>query len=250
MVFSPASELPLLGQSLIYIATYVIFVALCVGASLVDNFADLLVLPFLLGFFGSPCLATGGASFGDMYAPVKRPYVIAFWAGAATLGPALGPVISGFAVAAKGWRWSSWELLWLSGPILLVLFAFLPETSTDAILLRRAPRLRRVTGRQELKSQSEIDLANLTARQIATDALIKPWQINALDPAVLFTTVYTDGIFYSFFESFPLVYPAMYGFNLGQTGLPFLVVLVALAILCRNIAHTSTSMPSQSCATS
>ena len=50
---------------------------------------------------------------------------------------------------------------------------------------------------------------------------------------MLFTTIYTAlvyGIFYSFFESFPLVYPEIYGFNLGQTGLPFLVVLVALMI--------------------
>lgn len=241
MLFSPASEIPLIGRNIIYIITYTIFVALCVATSLVDNFAGLLVLRFLLGFFGSPCLVTGGASFGDMYAPVKMPYVIAFWAGAATLGPALGPVISGFAVSAKGWRWSSWELLWLSAPILLLLAIFLPETSHDAILLRRARRLRKHTARNDLKSQSEIDVANLTLRQIAQEALIKPWQINILDPAVLFTTVYTAlvyGIFYSFFESFPLVYPVIYGFNLGQTGLPFLVVLVALVIcLCGYCAY-------------
>lgn len=46
-----------------------------------------------------------------------------------------------------------------------------------------------------------------------------------------FTTVYTAlvyGVFYSFFESFPLVYIGMYNFNLGQASLPFLAVLVAL----------------------
>jgi hypothetical protein len=35
------------------------------------------------------------------------------------------------------------------------------------------------------------------------DALVKPWEINALDPAILFTTVYMGlcyGIYYSFFE--------------------------------------------------
>ena len=76
-------------------------------------------------------------------------------------------------------------------------------------------------------------MAKLTGRHIVVNALVKPWQINIQDPAVLFTTVYTAlvyGIFYSFFESFPLVYPEIYGFNLGETGLPFLVVLVALAI--------------------
>lgn len=233
MLFSPMSEIPLLGRNLIYIITFLIFVGLCVATSLFNGFAGLLVLRFLLGFFGSLCLATGGATFGDMYAPTKMPYVIAFWAGAATLGPALGPVIGGFAVQAMGWRWSSWELLWLSAPILIVLSIALPETSHDAILLRRARRLRAITKRVDLTAQAELDMADLTATKIATEALLKPWQINMLDPAVLFTTVYTAlvyGIFYSFFESFPLVYPEIYGFNLGQTGLPFLSVLVALAI--------------------
>lgn len=71
----------------------------------------------------------------------------------------------------------------------------------------------------------------MTARQITFDALIKPWEINLLDPAMLFTTIYTAliyAIYYSFFESFPLVYTNIYGFNLGQTGLAFLAVLVGL----------------------
>jgi DHA1 family multidrug resistance protein-like MFS transporter len=48
-----------------------------------------------------------------------------------------------------------------------------------------------------------------------------------------FTTIYTAlvyGIFYSFFESFPLVYTELYRFNLGESSLPFLAVIVSLAI--------------------
>jgi DHA1 family multidrug resistance protein-like MFS transporter len=134
---------------------------------------------------------------------------------------------------SKGWHWGSWELLWLSGPTLILLFFCLPETSTDTILLRRAARLRKLTRRDDLMAQSEINQASMSVKEVAFDALVKPWEINALDPAVLFSTIYTAliyGIFYSFFESFPLVYPKIYGFNLGQTGLPFLSVLVALGI--------------------
>ena len=96
--------------------TYAIFVILIVPTALVDNFAGLIVLRFLLGFFGSPCLATGGASLQDMYSFVKIPYAMSVWAIAATLGPALGPIISGFSVTAENWRWSLWEMLWLSRP--------------------------------------------------------------------------------------------------------------------------------------
>jgi DHA1 family multidrug resistance protein-like MFS transporter len=233
MLFSPLSEIPAIGRILPYIITYVLFVILCVPMSLVDNISGILVLRFLLGFFGSPCLATAGASYGDFYSATAMPYVIALWGGGATLGPALGPLVAGFAVEAKGWRWSSWELLWLSAPIMILMFFSMPETSSDFILRRRAQRLRARTRHIGLKSQSEIQQAQMNPRQIIFNALIKPWEINALDPAVFFSTFYTAltyGIYYSFFESFPLVYGGMYGFNIGEQGLAFLAVLCGLSI--------------------
>lgn len=39
----------------------------------------LFALRFLTGFFGSPVLATGGASLADMYVPRKIAYAIAIW---------------------------------------------------------------------------------------------------------------------------------------------------------------------------
>lgn len=138
-----------------------------------------------------------------------------------------------------GWRWSSWELLWLSAPTMVIMFLAMPETSSDNILLRRAQRLRTQTGRTDIKSESEIRQSTMSPREVIFNALIKPWEINALDPAVLFSTFYTSltyGIYYSFFEAFPLVYGDIYGFNLGEQGLAFLSVLsglsVAVVLLC------------------
>ncbi|KAK4495584.1 hypothetical protein PRZ48_012852 [Zasmidium cellare] len=233
LLFSPLSEIPLLGRSYIYTSTFTLFTLLCIPTALVSNLPGFLILRFLLGFFASPPLATGGASLADMFSAENMPYAIALWAAAATCGPGLGPVVAGFAVQAKGWRWSAWELLWLAAPVLILLLLFLPETSADAILLRRARSLRRVTGRREYMAQPELNQTSLTARQIAVEALIKPVEINILDPAVLFTTFYTAlvyGISYSFFESFPLVYTDLYGLGLGRTGLTFLVMVIAMAI--------------------
>lgn len=50
---------------------------------------------------------------------------------------------------------------------------------------------------------------------------------------MLFSTFYTAltyGIYYSFFECFPIVYNDMYGSNLGELGLAFLAVLVGLVV--------------------
>ncbi|KAH7378384.1 major facilitator superfamily domain-containing protein [Phaeosphaeria sp. MPI-PUGE-AT-0046c] len=233
LLFSPLSEIPIIGRNPPYIISYAIFVILLVPTALVDNFAGLVVLRFLQGFFGSPCLATGGATLQDVYSLIKLPYVLSLWALAATMGPALGPIISGFSVSAKNWRWSLWEMLWMNGPIFLALFFFLPETSSANILLRRAKRLRKLTGDDRLKSQGEIDQKNLTPKDIAVEALWRPFELMLLDPSIAFTAVYTAiiyGIFYSFFEAFPLVYNEMYGFNLGELGLTFLSVTVGVIL--------------------
>ncbi|KAL9013694.1 MAG: hypothetical protein Q9180_008995, partial [Flavoplaca navasiana] len=230
LLFSPLSELPLVGRNPVYAATFSLFFILSIPTALASNFAGLLVLRFLQGFLGSPCLATGGATMQDMYSMLKVPYAMTFWVSAAYCGPALGPLLSGFAVPVEGWRWSLWEIVWISAPVLILMLLFLPETSTPNILLRRASRLRKLTSDTRLMSQSEITQKDAKPSAIAIDALIKPLEITIKDPAIAFVNIYSSivyAIYYSFFEVFPLVYGPMYGFNLGQTGIVFLCVFVA-----------------------
>ncbi|KAJ5459416.1 hypothetical protein N7530_011360 [Penicillium desertorum] len=233
LVFSPLSEIPVIGRNPVYIITMFLFVIISIPTAFVGNFAGLMVLRFLQGFFGSPCLASGGASIGDMYSLMNLPFAMMAWVAAAYCGPALGPLLSGFAVPVKGWRWSLFESIWASAPVFILMFMFLPETSSATILLRRAARLRKIHNTNRFMSQSELDQRNMRVSDIAVDALIKPMEITIKDPAVLFVQVYTAiiyGIYYSFFEVFPLVYPVDYNMNLGQIGLVFLCVLVSCVI--------------------
>lgn len=172
LIFAPLSEIPAIGRSPVYFTTMVIFTILCVPTALVDNFAGLLVLRFLQGFFGSPCLANGAATMQDIYTLLYLPYALVAWVAAAYCGPALGPLLSGFAVMAKGWRWSLWEILWMAAPTLVVMFLFLPETSSHNILFRRAVRLRKLTGNSKLQSQSEIDQRMLKPSTVVVNALV------------------------------------------------------------------------------
>jgi MFS transporter, DHA1 family, multidrug resistance protein len=113
------------------------------------------------------------------------------------------------------------------------MFFFLPETSSSNILLRRAKRLRKLTGDERLRSQSEIDQANTSTNAVIFEALVRPWQLIFMDPAIGFTAGYVAlcyGIYYSFFEAFPLVYIGLYDFNLGEMGLTFLSITVAVVI--------------------
>ena len=122
----------------------------------------------------------------------------------------------------------------MSGPVFIMWAFCLPETSASTILLHRAARLRQESGNEKIRSQTEIDRQGLSPRAIAMDAVIKPFEIMFKDPAVMFTNVYTAltyGIYYSFFEVFQQgVYGPLYGFDLGETGLVFISIVVGCGL--------------------
>ena len=169
-----------------------------------------------------------------MYKPAKRAYAIGIWGISAVCGPVLGPLIGGFAAQANGWRWTIWELLWLSGFTLVFLFFLLPETSSANILYRRTRRLRKLTGRENLKCQPEIESEGITTREIAMMILVRPFTLNFTEPMVFLLNLYIAliyGLLYVWFESFPIVFNGIYHFNLGQLGLAFLGILVGAFIV-------------------
>jgi MFS transporter, DHA1 family, multidrug resistance protein len=228
MLWSPMSEMPYIGRMPIYWITLFLFVVLLVPTALATNFGMLLAFRFITGFIGSPVLATGGATVADIYSPKKRIYGITLWSACAACAPVTGSIVGNFATHFKGWRWTMWELMWLSGFTLVFLFFFFPETSSSNILYRRAKRLRLATGDQRLKSQSEIEAENLSGRDIALDILVRPFTLNFQEPIVLLLNLYSAllyATFYLWFESFPIVFIGIYHFKPQLLGLAFLGIL-------------------------
>lgn len=233
MLFGPLTEIPVVGRNPIYVSTFVVYWALSFPTATAKKFGGLLALRFFGGLFGSAAIGIGGATIGDMLSLIYFPYGLGWWILSFWAGPAVGPSMGNFLATGKGWRWPLWEIAWISSPMLVILLFLTPETSTPNILLRRAKRLRKVTGNPNLQAQSEIDQRNLTASDILFNALIKPCEITLKDPSILFVNVYTAffyAVYYTFFEVFPLVFPPFYGFNFGETGLAFLACCVGAII--------------------
>ncbi|PSR79988.1 putative caffeine resistance protein 5 [Coniella lustricola] len=234
MLWAPMSEIPQFGRNPVYIITLAVFVVFQVPTALATNFGMLLAFRFLTGFIGSPSLATGGASIGDMYTPSKRTYGLAVWGFGAVCGPTLGPLVGGFAVEKKGWNWTIWELMWLSGFCLAILVFFLPETSSANILYRRARRLRKLTGNNKLICEPEIAGQDMTGKDVAQMALIRPFTLLFTEPIVFLLDLYIAliyGLLYIWFESFPIVFIEIYGFSLGTEGLAFLGILLGVFVV-------------------
>ena len=223
------SEMPFFGRTSIYIFTLALFVVLQLGVIYAKNIGMLLAFRFITGFIGSPVLATGGASIADMYAPKKQVYGIAVWGIAAVCGPALGPLVGGFAAESEGWKWTIWELMWLSGFCLVFLTIFLPETSSSNILYRRTQRYKKATGNVHLACQPEIEAEGMTGSEITQMVLIRPFTLSFTEPIVFLLNLYIALIYallYLWFESFPIVFIGIYRFSMGTQGLAFLGILI------------------------
>ncbi|KAL4897762.1 major facilitator superfamily domain-containing protein [Aspergillus ambiguus] len=230
MVWSPLSELPTIGRSPTYVLTTLVFVFFQFAVIYATNFGMLLAFRFLTGFIGSPALATGAASMGDIWSPRVRDYMIAIWGCFAISAPVLGPLVGGFAAPAKGWAWTIWQIMWISGLALVLLFFFLPETFAPNILYRRARRVRQITGNKNYMCEAEIELKTVKPKDVLFEALVRPFELCFLEPIVFLMNLYISliyGILYIWFEAFPIVFSEIHGFNEGQTGLAFLGILVS-----------------------
>lgn len=164
----------------------------------------------------------------DLFPDLTVAYSLAIWIAAAYCGPALGPLMAGYVVPIKGWRWAMWEIVWLAAPVVVLLW-LLPETHAPTIKARIQQR-----------SNENPEKARTLHRKSSTDmvlslknALVKPIQICIQDPAVAVANVYTSFIYstyYTFFDAVPRVYTYNYNFTPGQVGLVFLSVFAACII--------------------
>ncbi|KAE8355028.1 major facilitator superfamily domain-containing protein [Aspergillus coremiiformis] len=228
LIFSPLSEIACIGRNPPYIFSFTLFTIVSIIITMVDTFPAIVVLRFFQGFFGSPCLANGGASILDIFSLTNASYGFICWVAAIFCGPALGPLLATYAVSSN-WRWSHWEIVLMSAPTLVILFCLLPETSHETILLRRAQRIRRFHPMILAPSETK----HLDFQSMLIDALIKPTEITIQDPAIAYVCIYASLVYatyYSFFEAFPISYGGIYLMSQSSVSLIFLSIIVGCVL--------------------
>ncbi|ORY62710.1 major facilitator superfamily domain-containing protein, partial [Leucosporidium creatinivorum] len=232
MLLSPLQETAILGRNPVYVFSLALFVIFQLPCIFAPNIGTILIFRFLAGFVGSPALATGGATIADLFPPKALPAGIGAWAMGAVCGPVFGPVVGGFAAQANGWKWPFWELFWLSAFTWIFIFLLLPETLADTILLRRAKRLRKLTGNELLKAPAELMNGDTGLGDIMYEYIVRTFQL-CLEPAIFLAHCYISlvyAILYTFFESFFITFNEIHGFSLGVGGLPYLSFIVGAII--------------------
>ena len=92
--------------------------------------------------------------------------------------------------------------------------------------------MRKATGDHRLRSQSEIDATHHTTKDTLI-MLTRAFTLTIFEPIVLLMNLYTAllyGVLFIWFESFPIIFSGLYGFNSGQEGLVFLGIFVGAII--------------------
>ena len=126
LLLSPLSEI--YGRLIIYHISNVGFVAFSVACAVAPSLETLIVFRFLEGCFGSCGVTNAGASIADMVPEERRGKYLAAVSAGTLLGPILGPVIAGFLITAKGWRWVFWLVTIVSGAMSIVMLLLGRET--------------------------------------------------------------------------------------------------------------------------
>ncbi|KID95996.1 Major facilitator superfamily domain, general substrate transporter, partial [Metarhizium majus ARSEF 297] len=228
-IFAPLSEF--YGRRPIFRISFSFFVLFSLVCAFATNFGTLLTARFLAGACVSAVLSNAPGVLADLWDNLERGNAMAIFSTSVWIGPSLGPIISGFLVLHRNWRWGFYVVLCLSGVSMLFMLT-IPETNGAIILLERARRIRKAGIRGYEHVQTEYEAANMTLITIYKTALTRPWVL-LFDPISFLCAVYMALIFalqYMLFTIYPIVFQQMRGWNEGVGQLPLLGTVVGSVV--------------------
>ncbi|KZT27656.1 MFS general substrate transporter [Neolentinus lepideus HHB14362 ss-1] len=228
LAWSPLSEL--YGRKLLLAVPFWVYVIFNIPCALAKNIGTLLVCRFLCGIFASAPLTLAGGVISDIWDNNERGFAIAIFAAAPYGGPVLAPLVGGFIGMQVGWRWLFWVNM-IFAAVCAVLVTIMPETYAPVLLKKRAARMRKEQGRDNIVTEQELFPRPFS--EVLVETLIRPFQMLLTEPILLLMSLYISliyGLLYAFFFSFPVVFGEGYGFSDGIVGVTFCSVLIGLAI--------------------
>ncbi|GKT76523.1 major facilitator superfamily protein [Colletotrichum tofieldiae] len=228
LIIAPMSEV--FGRARLYIWGNILFTIFTVGVALSQNMAMMMAFRFLMGLAGAVPITIGSGSIADIMPVELRGRAMSAWALGPLLGPCIGPVAGGYLIKGAGWRWVYWLVTIVGGIFIPLSWFMMKETFAPLILERKAERLRKETGNQNLQSklQTEAKMSDTFKH-----AIVRPLKLLFLTPIVTLMALYvaiTYGILYLLITTFSFVYKDQYGFDEGTIGLTFLPAGIGMMI--------------------
>ncbi|CCG83875.1 protein of unknown function [Taphrina deformans PYCC 5710] len=117
-----------LGRRPIYLITLVVYIGACIGLSMTDNYAELIVFRCLQSTGSASTIAIGAGVIGDMTQRRERGGYIGLYSAGSLVGNAVGPILGGIFAQKTGWHGIFYFLVAFAGVFVGILFLVLPET--------------------------------------------------------------------------------------------------------------------------
>jgi MFS family permease len=226
IVGAPLSET--YGRKTVFVATTPIFLLFMVGSGFSKNLVSLIICRFFAGVFAAPNINNVSATILDYSEPRYRGASLGIYYSIPSLGSTIAPLIGGFIVRSKGWRWTQWVAIMATiGLYIPVLFT--KETYKKVVLRRRAIRM----GLGDTSSQ-QTSVAR-TIRHFFTVLILRPLHMLFTEPIVTLVSLYNGfifGLLYTFVTSVPWIFRHYYNFEETSESLSYLGVTLGTFIAC------------------
>lgn len=206
------------------------FVAICFsfGTATAKDLQTIMITRFFGAFFASAPVTNTGGVLGDLFSPQYRGIAMAGYALAVVGGPTVGPIVSAAVVQVSylGWRWTEYLTGILQAFVLLNAIIFIDETYPQALLVKKAQRLRHETGNWALHAKFEewdVSISELTRK-----FLVRPIQL-LCTPICFLMALYASfcyGILYMQLGAVPIIFGEVRGWGTLSSELPFLGILL------------------------
>ncbi|PWY97373.1 MFS general substrate transporter [Testicularia cyperi] len=219
------------GKRPIYVLTYLLYLATCLGAGACKTWSSQLGVRIILGAASGAGEMLGPLTISDMWYVHERTTPMAAYQAFLSVGVAFGMIIDGAIVTSYTWRHIYWVSSALIGALcVLVIFTF-PETSF------RRPALANVTISQQRHidmSQKKTLVQNLKlfhgirTNESFLKLFLRPWAALLL-PAVAWAALTfsaTIGFIVAVTSNVALAFGQTYGFNAQKVGLCFFAGLI------------------------
>ena len=216
LVGAPLSET--YGRKTVFMVATPVVCLFLLGSALSRGITSLIVCRFFAGMFASPLINNASAVILDCIDGRYRGTTLSVYYTVPSFGAVFGPLIGGLIVQQRGWRWSQWTALIITGA-LFVPVCFTKETYKKVILQRRAIRL----GLQDSSSQRTSPARAF--RYFATTLVQRPVHMLFTEPIVTLVSLYNGflfGIMYNFVVAVPWIFQRYYGFDTRSQSLSFI----------------------------
>lgn len=220
LLTAPLSEI--YGRQPIYNGANILFVIASIGGGFSKNLNMLVAFRFLNGMSVASIVLNPGI-VGDMFVQEERGNALSWMGLPPLLGTALGPVVGGFLTQARGWRWAFWLSAILSGSCEVCFLLLFREPYKVKILRRKAARLRKESGNEQLRCA--YDGKDMSQTALLKRAVVRPGQMLLQSNILLLLAVYGAMIYgYLYLVSTTLtgIFENRYRFSQSSAGLAYL----------------------------